>query len=365
MKTYLPYSLILAAAASGMASGAETAYTTPVGYVTQTCKADSDTYVGLPVRPSAAAAGALSAAPDSTTVSGSAILSLSGNSGFTVNAFANTHYAKFKSGAASGKWFVITANTASSITVNLTGASLIAAPTDTLEVIKFWTLATLFDPAAATTNAATTPNAIVASTGTSPGTRNTQVLIPDLSGVGTDLSPTETYYVHAGIWKKVGGGATSFNDYQLWPDTYVLVRNPVAVTIDTKYIISGEVDTTNFEIPLRTAAASQQDNFVALVRPVDVTLNALNLGGTLAFLDSTSTAPGGRRDQLLVYDTATVEHDKAPAKTYYRFSGQWRKVGGGAADFGTDVIPAGNGFIVRKYQAVGGPTYKWLNTPSY
>ena len=34
MKTYLPYSLILAAAASGMAFGAETAYTTPVGYET-------------------------------------------------------------------------------------------------------------------------------------------------------------------------------------------------------------------------------------------------------------------------------------------------------------------------------------------
>jgi hypothetical protein len=38
MKSYIPYSLLAAAAACGMAFGAETAYTTPVGYSTTTIK---------------------------------------------------------------------------------------------------------------------------------------------------------------------------------------------------------------------------------------------------------------------------------------------------------------------------------------
>ncbi len=363
MKTQI-YSLLAAAAACGLAFGQTTAYTTPVGYVTQTCTANSDSYVSLPLRPSAVAAGALSAAPDTTTTPGSAILSFLGTPGF--GTFANTHYAKFKTGVESGKWFVITANSASTLTVNLNGATLTAAAADTVEVIKFWTLATLFDPAVATNDPLTTPNAIVSSAGTSPGVRRTQVLIPDLAGTGTDLSPVETYYVNAGIWKKVGGGATSFNDYQVWPDAYILIRNPVTVTSDTKYAISGEVDVNKVASNLRTSAASQQDNFVGLIRPIDVTLNGLNLGGTSAFMASTSTSPGGRRDQLLVYDTTTVEYDKAPAVTYYYFSGQWRKVGGGATDFGNiDKIPAGNGFIIRKYQTAGGATDNWINTPTY
>ena len=61
MKTYLPYSLILAAAASGMAFGAETAYTTPVGYVTQALAANQFTLAGLTVQQPTKAAGILDA----------------------------------------------------------------------------------------------------------------------------------------------------------------------------------------------------------------------------------------------------------------------------------------------------------------
>src|SRR5688572_17647825 len=59
MKTFIPYSLLAALAASGLALGAETAYTTPVGYVSQTCLSNSDTLVGTPLRPATIAAAGL------------------------------------------------------------------------------------------------------------------------------------------------------------------------------------------------------------------------------------------------------------------------------------------------------------------
>ncbi len=360
----LSFSLLAAALATGLAS-AQTAYTTPVGYVSQTCKANSDTIVGVPLRQSSVGAGALSVNPDTSTIPGSAILTLSGTPGFTVNAFANTHYAKFKDGPAAGQWFVITANTASSLTVNLNGATLSAVSTNALAVLKFWTLAELINPATATTDPLTTPNAIVASLSTALGGRRTEVLIPSLSGVGTNLAPTVAYFIHGGIWKKAGAGNTDFGTDQLWPDSYVIIRNPAAVTADTKYTIAGEVEPNEFDYPLATQSAIKQDNYISLIRPIDVSLNGLGLANTTAFLASTSTALGGRRDELLVFDNAAAARNKAPSASYFVHAGIWKKAGGGNTDFGTDVIPAGQGFIIRKYQSGTGETFNWNNTPTY
>jgi uncharacterized protein (TIGR02597 family) len=364
MKTTL-YSLALAAVTCGLAGAqATTAYTTPVGYVSQTCAANSDTIVSTPLRQSATFSGAISGAPDTTTVPGSAILALGGTAGLTANQFANTHYVKFSSGTGAGQWFSVTANTANSITINLNGATLSAVSTDRLDVLKFWTLNELFSPAASTGDPLTTGNAIVASTSTLAAGRRTQVLIPNLIGVGINLAPTTTYYVHSGLWKKVGSGNTDFGSDQLWPDTYFIIRNPSAVTSQTTYTIAGQVETNEFDVGLATQVAGSQDNFVGLPRPVDVSLNSLNLGGTSAFVSSTSTLAAGRRDQLLVFNNAAVGQNKAPATTYYFHSGIWKKVGSGNTDFGNDVIPAGSGFIIRKFTGTGA-TENWNNTPSF
>ena len=70
MKTSISYSLIAAAMACGFANGQTTAYTTPVGYVTQTLAANQFTLVGLTTHNSAVAAGILdaeSASPNTVT----------------------------------------------------------------------------------------------------------------------------------------------------------------------------------------------------------------------------------------------------------------------------------------------------------
>ena len=359
------YALILAAAASGYAMAATTAYTNPVGYVSQPCAANSDTIVGVPLRSAPVAAGALSVDPDTTTTPGSAILTIAGTPGFTPSAFAAVDYVKFNSGAGAGQWFTVTANDATTITVNLNGGTIAAAAADTLEVIPFWTLATLFDPTTATTDPTTTTNAIVASTSTLAAGRRTQILVPNFAGVGTNLASASIYYINGSIWKKIGDGNTSHNADQLWPDTYFTIRNPAAVTSATTYTVSGSVEPYAISVPLVTQATIAQDNFVALPRPIDTTLNALNLGGTAGFMTSTSTLAAGRRDQLLVFDNAAAIINKATSAIYYYNGGIWKKVGGGTADFGTDVIPAGAGFMIRKYQSGTGATSPWSNTPGY
>ena len=62
---------------------------------------------------------------------------------------------------------------------------------------------------------------------------------------------------------------------------------------------------------------------------------------------------------------ATAALNKAPSAIYYYNSGIWKKVGAGNTDVGNDVIPAGYGFIIRKYQSGTGATASWTNPPTY
>lgn len=344
-------------------------YTTPAGYTTVQCKANSDTIVGLPLRQSSAYSGTLSAAPDTASVPGSAVLSLSGTPGFTVNAYANSYYVKFANteptpAAGDGQWFTITANTAGTLTVDLNGGTIAAVSGARLEVLKFWTLNELFPLARSTTSAATTGTAIVATADVDE--IMTQVLIPNISGVGINLAPTNTYFLMSGSgWKRFGSSiGTDFGNTFLWPDVYFIIRNPSAVGASTNYTVSGECEMGKMVIPLSTRIAGQQDNFVGIPRGVDVTLNQLNLGGTSSFV--TTTDVDDIQDQLMVFNNASAVQNRAPSATYYYYNGAWRKFGQSAAsNFGTDVISVGSGFMIRKAPTNDGATHFWINAANY
>lgn len=360
----------------------DAASTPPMGYVTITCLPNSDTIVGLPMRQNADFVGTLSGDPEILTTiidpgppevtepTGEARFTVSGSPNFTVDQYAGSYYIKFKDttptpAAGDGQWFAITANTADTITVDLNGGSADAVSGAAFEVLKFWTLDELFPPGDCTTDPATTGNAIVASTSQLTSGRRTTILLPDLLSSGINLSSTSAYYVNAGVWKKVGSGSTDFGSTQFWPDNYFTIRHPSTVNAATSYTVTGEVETASLNIPLATNATTSQDNFIGLPRPVDVTLNNLNLGGTSAFMDSTSQLTSGRRDLLLVFDNAAALQNKSATAVYYFHNSIWKKVGGGSTDFGTDVIPAGGGFMIRKYQTGTGATVIWKNTSPY
>lgn len=362
MKTL--FTTFVMGAAVALVAHAQTATTTPVGYVTIACPANSDTIVGVPLKQPTVAAGALSANP--SVASGSATLTISG-AAFTASQFANSHYVKFTSGASSGKYYAVTANTTNTLTVDLNGDTLGAVQNDTLSVTKFWTLGELFNPAQSTTDPTTTGNAIVASTSASPAGRRTQILIPDSSSSGINLAPSAPFFILNGAWRRHGVDVTiSFNDFQLWPDSYFMIRHSTGIASGTSYVSSGEVELQSTSIPLSTLVSGKQDNYIALVRPVDVKLKDLNLGGTSAFVSSTSGTPAGRRDEVYTYSNIQTAVNKSPSATYFYLNGAWRKVGQDVSlDFGDDVISAGSGFTIRKYQTAAGATVFWNNTASY
>ena len=354
-----------------MAHGQTTAYTTPVGYVTTECKANSDTIVGVPLRQSAAFAGTITVNPNINNPSGFALLSLSGTPNLSVNAFVNTHYVKFTitsptPAAGDGQWFIITANTADTITVDLNGGTINAVAGAGIEVIKFWTLGELFDPAVSTTIATTTGNAIVSSTSPNAFGRRTTLLIPNYLGTGINLSSAYSYYIldSAKQWRTQGDATTNMGSFVLWPDSYFIIRHASSVTASTRYTVSGQVELGDFHIQLNTLNSGAQDNFIALPRPVDLTLASLNLGGTDAFMLSESTNAFGRRDQLFVFDNSAVGINKSSSATYFYHGGMWKKAGDGNVNHNNDVISAGAGIRIRKYQTNTG-TASWDEKSPY
>ena len=371
MKSFIPYSLIAAALACGFASAQTptTAYTTPVGYTSVTIDKNADTRVGLPFRQPTVAAAALTETPTANvlTVAGAAF-----------GTYGGTHYVKFTSGLSNGKIYAITTNDATTITIDLNGDTLAAVSTDTFSVSKFWTLKELFDPALSTSDPLTTGNAIVASTGTTVPARRTTLMTPQNGGVGSNLVSQWTYYIApiaptlpvpgplAPHWVRTTSNSTNYDDQQLWPDLSFIIRHPASVTSSTVYVNTGEVDMGTSIITLETKVGATSDNAVALTRPVDVTLSQLNLGGTSAFVSSAGTTVPVRRDLLMVYFGGTPSQNKVSTATYY-YDGNasmWRKTTSSTYNANSDVIPAGVGFMIRKYAGTGATSF-WTNTPSY
>lgn len=113
MKTYIPYSLILAAASAGMAFGAETAYTTPVGYVTQVVApktaTSSDTYLSPTLVQPSVYAGVSTNNP-----SGLSAITFSGS---VPTDLGQAYLVEIVTGVRAGWWSTIVSSSATSVTI--------------------------------------------------------------------------------------------------------------------------------------------------------------------------------------------------------------------------------------------------------
>ena len=341
---------------------AQSVVSDPLGFNTIVCLPNSDTIVGVPFRPNGSQQGTLAAAPTGTD-GDTATLTLSGNPGFTDDEFKDTHYVKFTSGAMDGHWYAITANTSDTLTVDLNGNNVPgAAADDGVVIAKFWTLDTLFPPADATTDPATTGHAIVKSSNVL--NRSTEVLLPDFASQGINLPPNRKFFIEGdpAAWKEVTTGFPAAGSVILWPDTYFIIRNPGLNGNSTKFKISGEVETGKMAIPLSTSATGMQDNFVAIPRAIDVKLTDLGLISSGAFVPSSNTL--NRADELFVYDNSVDLQNRTPSAKYFYYDGAWRKVAAGFPVADDDVIPAGSGILIRKAQSDGSTVF-WVNYPNY
>jgi uncharacterized protein (TIGR02597 family) len=349
-------SLVLAlslALGSATTSLAATATTDPVGYNTVSLLANSDTYVSVPFNRPAAFVGQVS------SVSGNTI-TVAGTPGWTSSQFvyatgsqSNTYYAFIRSGTKEGNYYTVTGNGANTLTIDLAGDTLSGlAADDSISVVPYWTLGTLF-PAS---------DAGVSFTATTGLAKKTEIRIPDVNGTGTNRVPVGRYYFQSATssWRDYSGVDKS--DEILIPDSYFIVSNPASVATGT-LTTTGNVVTKKFVIPIVSMAATSQDNPVAIPRPVPVSLDDSGLISSGAFVITTGLAI---KDQVYVYDNSTAGKNKSEIARYFYKNGAWRKFGDEANNYGSAIIFSPNTAVkIVKAKSANDSSVDWVNTPTY
>jgi uncharacterized protein (TIGR02597 family) len=349
--------LLAAIAALGLASisSAQTVATKPVGAVSLTIKGASDTIVAVPLQEAASYTGTIASKALTTGVWS---ISPNGVPSWASNAFQGFYYVRMTSGAKAGMYYAIASNDSSNLVLSTAGDDLTSiAAGDSFSVYKFWTLGTLFphnDPS---------KNPLTVSGGTLANVRRSQIIIPDNTFAGINLPAQGTYFFTSTGWKKSVSGNPDATNTILFPDEYIIVRQPAVVASDVSVTFVGSVNTDPLALALATRAAGTQDNAVALLRPADVTLADSGLAS--GFVSSTGTLANARRDQLFVFDNAATGINKSAAKIYYRFNGNWIRATTGNPIANTDVLTVGSGFIIRKYQNASSTVDVAINNPNY
>ena len=344
--------LLIAAIAciGGLSLSAQTTVTTdPVGFTTTSCLGNSDTYLGIPFTRPPEFTGTVQSVNGST-------LTVNGNLGWTVNQFVYSagmqpkhYYVLIGNGGASnpkeGHIYPVAGNGSNTLNVDATFDDLTGVTANTqITLIPYWTPATIFPPSDA--GISFTPTS-------SPPSYQTLLRVPNYSAPGINQPYAAEYYFNNGSWQRVSPAGVGDDD-PLLPDGYFIVRNANgAPTLPLTAL--GSVLMKKLAVPILTASNQQQDNAVAMIRPVAVSL------------DFTGLAPFdrsfGQNDQLLLFDNSQPGFDKTPIVTYI-FNGGWRLIGDPNTERGTDLIAPGRAMLVRK-AAISGGLGSWVNGPTY
>ena len=316
-------------------SNAQTTVTTvPVGFNTATVPAapssssPSSTVVSVPFYQVADFQGAISSVDSSSAVS------ISG-AGFTTNQFTTTpHLARFKTGNSTGRFFIITANTATQLTLDTATAGYTlttGAPNSTqtqvavgnsVEIVPANTLSSLF------------PSGAPFQVGASANAADNVLLFNGTSW--------ETYFYNNSVnqWRRSGSGLNQ-NTKVILPDQGLFIVRRATSALNLTFLGTVPSTTEKTDIP------GPGSSFKANRFPVDVTLkgstNPLNLQNLPGWL---AGASANAADNVLLWNGTSWS-------TYFYNGTNWRRSGSGLVQDST-VIPLGAAmFIVRQSSATG------------
>lgn len=265
------------------------------------------------------------------------VITVRGAPAWTSGQWANTStqggaYVRFLSGALTGHYVAITANTANAVSVDAAGLNLSTlAAGDRLEIVPFWTLGSLYPASAA-------GSAFIASA--SALARQTELMVFDHQAIGVGRAPSATYYFANGAWRKVGAAATaSFNHVVVLPDTYLLQRNKATATQLGR---TGQVSVGAQSTIIEAVVDRPNDNYVALNYPVPVRL--IDSGLETVVLDS--------GDRIELYKLTESGFGRRP-NDFYVFDGtHWRKPDLPGEIQDNVALRPGEGFVIRKAPGV-------------
>src|SRR6266513_903883 len=350
-----PLLIVAVACIGGPSLLAQTTVTTdPVGLTSTSCLGNSDTYLGIPFTRPPEFTGTVQSANANT-------LTINGAPGWANNQFvyaagtqSKHYYVLIGNGGATnpkeGHNYAVMSNGSSTLTVDTSLDNLIGVVANTrVTLIPYWTPATIFPSGDAGVSFTAT---------TSPPTYKTELLIPNTSSAGINLSPAATYFfINNGPnvgWRLEGDNSTDHGDDPLLPDSYFIVRNNNGAST-LPLTAAGTILMSKLAVPILASASQPQDNPVAMIRPVDTTLDS----NGLAPID-TSFLQG---DQLLLFDNMQAQIGKQPNKIY-TFNDGWR-LSSDNRDHSKDIVPAGSAMIMRRAAKSGGGTVYWMNAPTY
>jgi uncharacterized protein (TIGR02597 family) len=259
---------------------------------------------------------------------------------------SNTYYARFDSGALEGAFYNVLSNNQNTLTLDASPDALSAITTnDIVTIIPYWSLGSAF------------PNGSGILVSPTPGNRYTEILFPDQTGTGINLSAVTVYYFYGGFWKVLGQSGNHNDDIIPLNSSFVVRQN---VATNSTMTAAGSVVVTKLVVGLRVGPTTGQDNAVGLTRTSTVTLNNAGLISSGAFLSS--PLPGNRTDELLTFDNTEVVKNRSSSAVYYYWNNAWRRVGAGTNDVGNDpVLMPATGFIIRKSTNATGVI--WTNAP--
>ena len=323
---------LLAIASLFIFSSLSAVETDPVGYVTTTAADGSDTFIGLSLTEAVALASSASDVTGSIVSTGSTLVE---------DAYNNTHYLLFTTGAQEGQWYEISDTTTSSVDLGEDVAALGATASDEFKIIKFWTLGELLP---STSGFAVSTNAFVPVA---------EVLLNNLTAAGVNLSSSASYFYHDGSsgflvagWYQSGTLAAS-NSIALSPETYFTVRNQSGSDFDI--VVSGAVpvDVVGSTVSSETFT---QDNQLVNPYPSGLSLD----DSALAAVVNASTNVFVPGDEVVLFENTGTGLNRSSVASYFYHDGSsgflgagWYQSGSLTAS-GSVEIPAGGAFWIRK-----------------
>jgi uncharacterized protein (TIGR02597 family) len=366
---FAPSSAVIAAIIMGAAAvsgeSAESVATDPVGFVRVNCKAASDTSITLPLtRPPEFAGTAASVAGNVVTVSSVSWVANDWTYGIGANP-SNTYYVLVTSGASEGAYYTITGNSPTTLTVDPNGAPSAAsdgfAEGDQFKIIPYWTLNTAFP-----NGSGIKPSPDVFSP------KSTLLFTSNAAGVNLPLSTA--YFYHDGSQAAAGWyiegnlNAGIQNDVVLNQEQSYVVRNSAAGA--TSPTLVGAVSTAKYRTVLSILAPNkQQDHFVGLSFPIDISLSQTGLQSSPAFVRSADVF--NPKDVVILHNNTAPGINKPLGISYFYHDGTQAAAGwyiegnlsAGVQDT-QKVIKAGEGFVIRKARGPVGSNY-WTANPPY
>lgn len=300
-----------------------TVTTDAVGVMKTTVSSSSDVRLGVPLTQAPLFEGKVSSVSGSVVSFGVSLPSFGGQ-GVYLKVSSDS---SSPNGGIEGKWFTIEDSSSSSITVAENLASFGLESGDSVQVVPFWTLDTLFPEGGQfpKTSDVFSPNSFL--------------ILSDVLYQGINPGSGGLFIYHDGSQGDAGWynaddlGAGLVGDTVVSPESFVTARNGSSEAV--ALTIAGSVPSSQVQSDIVSRSAGRQDNLVYNPYPKEVSLANSNLVSSGAFSPSSDVFLP--TDILYVYETTISGFNPAPTKSLIYHDGSQ----GAAGWYDLDDLAAG------------------------